>query len=671
MLARIAAAVAILALSVMDTAVAGPAFATQSARVLHHERLERRVTDPAGRSLQFEAYGRRFNLALERNDRIRFVSAARTPGVETLRGSVDGAPGSWVRLTRTPVGLFGMLFDGRDLYAIEPAHELAARAVEPLQAEGDEPLIYRLADTLLPPGEAMCGTVMTLDDALNLRSRTALDAYKSLSAQLQAPAAAAASVPSRQIEVAVVADFEFSQLSLGGLTPEAAIAARMNVVDGIYSQQVGVKVVVTDVTVFRTDTDPFTTTVPSALLDELATWRQATPAQTARGLTHLMTGRDLDGTTVGIAFIGSLCRARSAAGLSQGTLSATSAALVIAHEMGHNFGAFHDGEAATSCETVPLTFIMAPRINGSQDFSQCSLGSMSPVIAAASCLTPLNVADADLDVPAAPRRLRGAAFDYAFNVRSAGQLAVDNVVVTVTLPVALRLNSASATGGASCVTGAGNTLSCTLGALAPQTSRAITLNLTGQAAGTANVGIVVTATNDALTANNSRSVTIGIDPGADLAITLAANPASFTQGGTSQVTATVRHLEGDAVLDARLTFAVPLQLTVTAVGVNALGCVLQNNAVSCAPSALAAGQSQSVALTVSGQQPGSRAVGASVSAALGDPVSTNNTTEVSIETTAPPPAAAGGGGGGGGSGTPGSLGLLALAIGVRAVRRRR
>ena len=41
-------------------------------------------------------------------------------------------------------------------------------------------------------------------------------------------------------------------------------------------------------------------------------------------MTHLVTGRDLDSSTVGIAFIGSLCLTRFGASISQGVSTLTS-----------------------------------------------------------------------------------------------------------------------------------------------------------------------------------------------------------------------------------------------------------------------------------------------------------------------------------------------------------
>lgn len=636
-------------------------------RVLQHEAARELTRDRIGRPTGFEAYGRRFELALERNERLAFVTNARLPGVEALRGTLRNLPGSWVRITRTPAGLYGMFSDGRQIYVIEPAHELAGSVVTPLEAGGDQPVVYRLADTVLPIDGASCGTVTLADVARGGQSGAAQ--FNATVAELQI--AAAGLPPTRQMEVAVVGDFEFSQLPFtGGLTPEQAIAARMNVVDGIFSEQVGVKLLFTLVTVFRDAADPFSaTTVSNTLLDELATWRLNTPEQRARGLTHLLTGRDLDGTTVGVAYVGALCSTRFGSGLSQAVnLNASTSALVIAHEMGHNFGARHDGETGSVCEATPQTFLMAPRINNSSTFSQCSLDSIAPEVSSSACVVPLNVPDADFDLPAASRRLRGASFEYAFTVRSIGATQVEGVTATITAPASLTLNSASA-GGTAC-TIASNRATCTIGAMAPQANRAVTLNLTGQQAGTATVQFALSASNDAGAYNNSGSVAFGIDPSADLAVTLSAAPATLTTGSSTQLTATVRHVSGEAVPDARLTLTVPTGLTPTAVGTNALGCSLAAGAVTCTPVALAVGASQSVTVTLAADtSTGSRQVNAAVAATLGDPLTSDNNTAASVTVQAPP--AAGGSGGGGGRLTPEELAALSALLLLAGYRNRR
>src|SRR5690606_29559186 len=172
---------------------------------------------------------------------------------------------------------------------------------------------------------------------------------------------------------------------------EANLLARLNVIDGIFASQLGVQVTAASVTTHtRRSTDPFSNTGDSSdLLDELASWRAGNAWQRQTALTHLFTGRDLDRRTVGLAYMDTLCSRRYSASLSEARTPASFAALVAAHEIAHVLGAPHDGDNEGACATTTGSYLMAPRINGSQQFSSCSVAQMTPRVQAASCLQKL------------------------------------------------------------------------------------------------------------------------------------------------------------------------------------------------------------------------------------------------------------------------------------------
>src|SRR5690348_18169270 len=92
-----AIAIGIVALALTWNAFAGaPAMSIKFAEVV-------RLPATAGK-IELDAYGRRFPLTLENNDRLlKAIPAARKAGLQRpqiLRGKVDGVPGSWVRLAR-------------------------------------------------------------------------------------------------------------------------------------------------------------------------------------------------------------------------------------------------------------------------------------------------------------------------------------------------------------------------------------------------------------------------------------------------------------------------------------------------------------------------------------------------------------------------------------------
>ena len=144
------------------------------------------------------------------------------------------------------------------------------------------------------------------------------------------------------------------------------------------------------------------TTDSSALLDELGLLRRERSALVATGLTHLFTGRNFDGDTAGVAYTLSLCSPRYAASLTQAHNSAALDTLITAHEIGHVFGAPHDG--TEQCASTPQNqYIMTPMLSTSvTSFSQCSLDEIDKVIDSYSCVKAVAPAEPAPPAPPAP-----------------------------------------------------------------------------------------------------------------------------------------------------------------------------------------------------------------------------------------------------------------------------
>jgi hypothetical protein len=156
------------------------------------------------------------------------------------------------------------------------------------------------------------------------------------------------------------ADAQFNA-KYGDLTNDQ-ILSYVNSAEAIYSTQLGIRFKITGQTILSNQ-DSITN--PG---DILSSFRTNPLTQDEASLRHLFTGKDMDGVTVGIAYIGAVCSVpKYSYGVSQDYYGFTSQ--IFAHEVGHNFGASHTTEQNT---------IMYPSISiGATRFSADSVNLMN------------------------------------------------------------------------------------------------------------------------------------------------------------------------------------------------------------------------------------------------------------------------------------------------------
>ena len=454
----------------------------------------------------FEAFGKRFQLSLSPNNRLvdKLPSPKRQHLEESMqffRGTLADIPGSWVRLTRIGPHWSGMIWDGQEAYLVDSLATIAA-ALQTLPAQPSSGhAIYRLSDTRELKTQT-CGM------GTGSMSGHSMSNFHALMDELKDRVTMTAEGATHNLDMAVVTD-EFFTTS--HTNPEQAVIARMNVVDGIFSEQLNVQISLVDVLPLQHN-GGLTATNAQTLLSQFSEFTSA-PSFQHPGVAHLFTSRNLDGDTVGIAFLRSICDARWGVGVDQIIGTGTAGALIVAHELGHNFGAPHDDEFGSPCAGTPGTYLMNPYMNGSDQFSPCSLSQIQPVIAGASCLTVIHREQADLQprFPNSPRKgPLGQPFFSVLSVSNHGQAQALNPLVRIMLPKELALENILTEGGR-CWGNGTSEPTCILDPIPPGEERLITLTLQGTTIGSFTIRAMVAADNETNTHNNMTRGVIIID----------------------------------------------------------------------------------------------------------------------------------------------------------------
>lgn len=290
------------------------------------------------------------------------------------KGQVVGDPDSIVRLTNTVNGLRGYVKSAEGWAFIEPLPTPATQGARRdstsvehrVYTEGDidANFLGTCAEPVRVSPEEM-GAVAIPGVAGNVH---------------RAAGAVTSPAELRVFELAVDADVEF--YSSYGDDSTAEIEATLNMIDGIFEAELGLTIEVVSINIWEAEPDPYTSTDSGTQLNELRSHWNNNNSGIARDAAHLFTGKELDGSTVGIAYVSVVCSTSVAYGLSQDLNSEVLMPLLVAHELGHNFGANHDSSGSSP------RYIMYPSLGFTNldEFSSLSESDIADHVDGVSCL---------------------------------------------------------------------------------------------------------------------------------------------------------------------------------------------------------------------------------------------------------------------------------------------
>jgi hypothetical protein len=156
-----------------------------------------------------------------------------------------------------------------------------------------------------------------------------------------------------------------------GADSNAVISMMVDGANTMYRRDANIEFSVVRQNVWTSSTgQPMTSTAGSTMLSQFKDHSNSSRYLGNADLYHLFTGRDIDGSTIGIAYVGVICNANAwSYGITQDFHAATNVT-ILAHEIGHNFSGQHD---QTNANTVMFPSASIP---GASVFSAWSVNQI-------------------------------------------------------------------------------------------------------------------------------------------------------------------------------------------------------------------------------------------------------------------------------------------------------
>ncbi len=150
-------------------------------------------------------------------------------------------------------------------------------------------------------------------------------------------------------ELAIDADFEFFMDFQSADDPRAATAARINsIINAMnvqYERDVAIQHIITRIIIRTAEEDPYGTSDPVNLLEQFRGHWRSSQSSVQRDVAQLFTGKNLSGSTIGIAWLSGICSTTFGYSVVESNCCSNFACKtdLSAHELGHNWAADHCG----------------------------------------------------------------------------------------------------------------------------------------------------------------------------------------------------------------------------------------------------------------------------------------------------------------------------------------
>jgi len=238
--------------------------------------------------------------------------------LNTFKGKTsDNKP---ARFTIDENNFFGVILDSVFYYVIRPAKDYTRN-------NSDERFIVYKSSDIIYSNE----TIDYINDALITPESNNVEKVEEIISR------GGGNSCSYYLEIATDADYEYF-VNAGGSNVSNTnqnIINVLNIVEGLYESTFDIKFRVTYQNVYATSSTPYTSTVAETLLTQFRNNWNNNYTNYVRDIAHLFTGKNLDGSVVGISYKGQVGNNNSySISMNRYGMFTTTA-----HELGHNFNA--------------------------------------------------------------------------------------------------------------------------------------------------------------------------------------------------------------------------------------------------------------------------------------------------------------------------------------------